>query len=56
MRSCTGSGWDDLPVCYESESDCTSETSAGQFSIFGAVEEKSSRGFLSINTDQEAAE
>jgi hypothetical protein len=29
-----------------SESDCTSETGAGQFSIFGAVEEKSSGGFL----------
>jgi hypothetical protein len=29
----------------ESESDCTSEMGAGQFSIFGAVEEKSRSGF-----------
>jgi len=49
-------GWDDLPVSNESESDCTSETGAGQFSIFGAVEEKSACGITPINTDQAAAE
>jgi hypothetical protein len=30
----------------ESEGDCTSETGVGQFSIFGAVEEKSGNRFL----------
>jgi hypothetical protein len=30
----------------ESEADSTSETGVGQFSIFGAVEEKSGPGFL----------
>jgi hypothetical protein len=30
-------------VFCESEGDCTSETGAGQFSIFGASEEKSGR-------------
>ena len=29
----------------ENEADCTSETDAGQFSIFGAYEEKSGPGF-----------
>jgi hypothetical protein len=29
----------------ESEGDCTRETGAGQFSIFGAVEEKGGGGF-----------
>jgi hypothetical protein len=29
----------------ESEGDCTSEMSVGQFSIFGAVEENGSGGF-----------
>jgi len=37
-------GLDDLNF-YEGEGDCTSETGAGQFSIFGAVEEKDGRGF-----------
>jgi hypothetical protein len=37
-------GLDDLNF-YEGESDCTSETGAGQFSIFGAVEEKDGHGF-----------
>jgi hypothetical protein len=30
---------------YEGEGDCTSETGAGQFSIFGAIEEKSRKVF-----------
>jgi len=49
-------GWDKLPVSWESESDCTSENGVGQFSIFGAVEEKSVGGFLLISVDQAAAE
>jgi hypothetical protein len=32
-------GWNDWDF-YEGEGDCTSETGAGQFSIFGAIEEK----------------
>jgi len=32
-------------VSWESEGDCTSERGAGQFSIFGAVEEKSGGEF-----------
>jgi len=32
-------------VFWESEGDCTSESRAGQFSIFGAVEEKSGGEF-----------
>src|SRR5580658_11173662 len=34
----------------KSEGDCTSETGAGQFSIFGAVEEKSVGGFSRNDT------
>jgi hypothetical protein len=33
-------------IFCESEADSTSETGVGQFSIFGAVEEKSGSGFL----------
>jgi len=32
-------------LLIENEADCTSETGAGQFSIFGAYEEKSGPGF-----------
>jgi hypothetical protein len=35
----------ELSVLCESEGDCTSEMGAGQFSIFGAYEEKSGPGF-----------
>jgi hypothetical protein len=37
---------------YEGEGDCTSETGAGQFSIFGAIEEKDGRGFPRIGSDE----
>jgi len=37
-------GWND-PNVYEGEGDCTSETGWGQFSIFGAIEEKALRIF-----------
>jgi hypothetical protein len=37
---------------YEGEGDCTSEMGAGQFSIFGAIEEKDGRGFSRIGTDE----
>ena len=40
---------------YESEGDCTGEMDAGQFSIFGAVEEKDGHGFSPIDTDKAAA-
>ena len=35
------------------ESECTSERAHGQFSIFGAVEEKGGHGFSRIGTDRE---
>jgi hypothetical protein len=41
---------------YEGEGDCTSETGAGQFSIFGAVEEKDGRGLSRIGTDENSEE
>jgi hypothetical protein len=47
------SGLRDL-IFYEGESDCTSETGAGQFSIFGAVEEKSGDGFSRVGTGEMA--
>jgi hypothetical protein len=37
-------GWKDVNL-YESEGDCTSEMGVGQFSIFGAIEEKSGGDF-----------
>jgi hypothetical protein len=37
-------GWNELNL-YESEGDCTSEMGVGQFSIFGAIEEKNGRDF-----------
>jgi hypothetical protein len=44
-------GWKDVNF-YESEGDCTSEMGAGQFSIFGAVEEKGGRGSLPEERDE----
>jgi hypothetical protein len=38
-----------------SEGDCTSETGVGQFSIFGAVEEKSMANFSRIETGEVSA-
>ena len=32
-------GWDLLPLICEGEGECTGEMAAGQFSIFGAIEE-----------------
>ena len=49
------SSWNDLDF-YEGEGDCTSETGAGQFSIFGAIEEKTCHGFSRIATDQGTGE
>jgi hypothetical protein len=40
----------------KSEGDCTSETAAGQFSIFVAVEEKDGPGFSRRDTDQGTSE
>jgi len=40
----------------KSEGDFTSEMGAGQFSIFGAIEEKIGRGFLRIDTDEATAQ
>ena len=37
---------------YEGEGDCTSERVRGQFSIFGAIEEKLCCGFSRIFTDE----
>jgi len=48
------SGWNDWDF-YEGEGDCTSETGAGQFSIFGAIEEKSGHGFWRMDTDEATA-
>jgi len=45
-------GWNELLLSCESESDCTSERAAGQFNIFGAVEEKLSVDFPDTNTSQ----
>jgi hypothetical protein len=42
-------------IFYEGEGDCTSETRAGQFSIFGALEEKIGHGFSRIIADQATA-
>jgi hypothetical protein len=47
----THSVWDDVNF-YESEGDCTSEMGAGQFSIFGAVEENGGRGSLREERDE----
>src|ERR1700686_1748015 len=52
MRSRTGSRSNKSRYLYESEGDCTGERVAGQFSIFGAIEEKSGHGFSRINTDK----
>src|ERR1700686_1951001 len=52
MRSRTGSRPNKSRNLYESEGDCTGERVAGQFSIFGAIEEKSGHGFSRINTDK----
>jgi hypothetical protein len=38
-----------------SEGDCTSETGVGQFSIFGAVEEKSMANFSRIEAGEVSA-
>jgi hypothetical protein len=46
--------WNDLDF-YEGEGDCTSETGAGQFSIFGAIEEKSGYRFSRIGGDEARA-
>src|SRR5713101_3724078 len=43
-------------IFCESESDCTSEMGAGQFSIFGAVEEKRRSRFSRIGTDEATGE
>jgi hypothetical protein len=40
----------------KSEGDFTSEMGWGQFSIFGAIEEKIGHGFSRINTDEAMAE
>jgi len=40
----------------EDESECTSERARGQFSIFGAVEEKGGHGFLRIGRDKNLLE
>jgi hypothetical protein len=45
-------GGNDLDI-YEGEADSTSEMGAGQFSIFGAIEEKTGHGFSRMNTDEE---
>ena len=39
--------------CGEGESECTSERARGQFSIFGAIEEKNGRGLGRTNMGQE---
>ena len=38
-----------IHLCCEGESECTSERARGQFSIFGAVEEKCCPGCLRID-------
>jgi len=48
-------GLDDFNF-YEGESDCTSETGAGQFSIFGAVEEKDGRRFSRSDMEEATKE
>lgn len=45
-------GWNEVNI-YESEGDCTSEMGRGQFSIFGAIEEKTCHGFATNLTDEE---
>src|ERR1700756_5092322 len=52
MRSQTGSRRNESGNFHESEGDCTGERVAGQFSIFGAIEEKSADGFLGSGTDE----
>ena len=37
----------------EGEGECKCETAAGQFSIFGAIEENGGRGFMRIFSDEE---
>ena|ERR1700732_1445020 len=39
--------------CCGSEGHCTSESERGQFSIFGAIEEKSGQGLCGMNMGQE---
>jgi len=39
----------------ENEGDCTGEMGPGQFSIFGAIEEKTGHRFSRIITDQATA-
>jgi hypothetical protein len=39
--------------CCGSEGHCTSESERGQFSIFGAIEEKSGQGLCRMNMGQE---
>jgi len=56
MRSRTGSRPNKSRNLYESEGDCTGERVAGQFSIFGAIEEKSADGFLRSDADEPTAE
>jgi hypothetical protein len=45
----------ELLFVYRSETKCTSESVTGQFSIFGATEEKSGHEFSRINTDEGTA-
>jgi hypothetical protein len=44
-----------IEMLCASEGDCTSETGVGQFSIFGAVEEKSMANFSRIETGEVSA-
>jgi hypothetical protein len=48
--------WNELWVFCKSEGDCTSEMGAGQFSIFGAYEEKSGHGWLADDRDEAMGE
>jgi hypothetical protein len=56
MQSRAGSRRNESGNIHESEGDCTGERVAGQFSIFGAIEEKSADGFLGSDADEPAAE
>jgi hypothetical protein len=56
MRSKTVSRRNESGNFHESEGDCTGERVAGQFSIFGAIEEKSCHGFSRIGTDKKTAQ
>ena len=46
-------GLDSSLIFSEGEGECTSEMPLGQFSIFGAIEEKAGPGFPRLPTDQE---